>query len=204
MFKIQDSNFIKRLTNVVELSQSEIEEISKNFKLSVLKRGANIVENEKISGKLIYIEKGLVRIFTPNGLHSEKEETNWLISEKNLIFPGQNSHANQEDHRIIEALERTEVLLIRKEDLRGLLVRYPQFSESFFLIYQDCLKRYETYLKLLKINSIEERLQAYLEIYREHGNRVPFKYVASFLNMHPSSLSKLRGKRTLVDLNTIG
>jgi len=158
----------------------------------IVKLPANTVYIDKGSNskKLGYITKGLIRAFTikENG----DDVTVILRWEKQFIASHDSIIRKQPSNFIYQALEDTVLFEFDYEQAEALLDRSPKLSGFRnmvnFEIIAEALDRAESLVLL----SPEER---YLQLIREKPNivnRVPGKYIATFLGITPVSLSRIR------------
>lgn len=92
----------------------------------------------------------------------------------------------------IEALEECEVVRVSVKDVMMLLNDYP----SLFKTYQTMLVAAADFHRMLKIAVYQypapKRYEWFLQHFPGLIDRIPHKYIASFLNITPVTLSKVR------------
>ena len=94
------------------------------------------------------------------------------------------------------AAENSEVLLIREEELLGLMSDDPLFLKEYLKIQSDTGKDLHFQIRLLSIDSAQERLFYYLH---EHSGRIRFTSVSALskqLFLSRETLSRLLSKLT--------
>jgi CRP/FNR family cyclic AMP-dependent transcriptional regulator len=146
----------------------------------------------EVCGFEAYIIKGCIKSYyiDENGfeviLHFAVE--NWWVGDI----------ANFSDHKKstlnLEALEDTEVLLIKLNDKEELYKKVPKFERMFRIMIQ---RTHETMMNRL-ISTIsqpaEERYLNFITKYPSIPQRVPQHQIASFLGISPEFLSKIKAK----------
>jgi CRP-like cAMP-binding protein len=158
--------------------------------LSVRKRKL-LLREEGICQHVYFIKKGAIRGFTREG---HKEITTWINVENQLvssIFGLNNKEPSTEN---IQALENCELLIMTYDDLEEL---YDQIPESNVLArkllqvyYQDAERR----AFIARLTKAENKYRHYLIHHQHLANRIPLKYIASYLGMTLETLSRVRKK----------
>ena len=158
--------------------------------LSVRKRKL-LLREEGICQHVYFIKKGAIRGFTREG---HKEITTWINVENQLvssIFSLNNRDPSMEN---IQALENCELLIMTYDDLEKL---YDQIPESNVLArkllqvyYQDAERR----AFIARLTKAENKYRHYLIHHQHLANRIPLKYIASYLGMTLETLSRVRKK----------
>jgi CRP-like cAMP-binding protein len=158
--------------------------------LSVRKRKL-LLREEGICQHVYFIRKGAIRGFTREG---HKEITTWINVENQLVSSifGLNNKAPSTEN--IQALENCELLIMTYDDLEKL---YEQIPESNVLArkllqvyYQDAERR----AFIARLTKAENKYRHYLVHHQHLANRIPLKYIASYLGMTLETLSRVRKK----------
>jgi|SRR5579859_6290870 len=113
----------------------------------------------------------------------------WWISDFQSFLDGKPAQIN------IEALEPTWVLQLDHPGLESLYREVPAFERFFRILHQNAyLAQNQRILNNIS-QTAPERYEAFLERYPQLAERVPQKYLASYLGMTPVFLSQIRKKR---------
>ena len=94
----------------------------------------------------------------------------------------------------IEALEDMEVFKVSFEDLENLFLKHPEYERFGRLFMQQNYVELAERIDHLQIKTAQERYQNLLETKPHYLNRIPLKHIATFLNVTPETLSRIRGK----------
>lgn len=146
----------------------------------------------EVCGFEAYIIKGCIKSYyiDANGfeviLHFAVE--NWWVGDIANFSDQKKSILN------LEALEDTEVLIIKLKDKEELYKKVPKFERMFRIMIQ---RTHETMMNRL-ISTIsqpaEERYLNFITKYPTIPQRVPQHHIASFLGISPEFLSKIKAK----------
>lgn len=181
------------LSKLIELNATEAEAFSKAFTLRKLKRKEILLHEGEVCRYTAFILKGCLRYFyNVEG----QEHTGQFFFENSWYTDYESFLSEKPSKQNIEALEKTEILLLQKKDLEKLYETYPKFERFGRLMaenaYLGVRKKNENLVNL----SPEDR---YLKLVKERPKvieRVAQHYIASFLGIQPQSLSRIR-KRIL-------
>lgn len=142
--------------------------------LAIVARGAMKVYQLSINGK-----EQLLRVVEPGGYEGE-----------NTIFGAIN------ENLFVEALQKSEICIINKQDFQKLLVSFPQLSLKLLSLTASKITSLEQQSQFLMMERIEERLATYLvDLYKVSNNKqltLPMKKkeLAAFLGTTPETLSR--------------
>jgi CRP-like cAMP-binding protein len=115
----------------------------------------------------------------------------WWISDMYGLITGKPALSN------VEALEDSELLLIEREHYDELLEKLPALEKVFRIKLQKAFVAHQR--RIIENMSLpaEYRYRSFTEQYPALEQRIPQKYIASYLGITPESLSRIR--RQLVD-----
>jgi len=96
----------------------------------------------------------------------------------------------------IDALEDSTLLQLSKKDLDQLYVKVPKFERFFRILMQNSYVREQ--LRVVQNLSLpaEKRYELFQKKYPKVMQRVPLKYIASYLGITPEFLSVIRKKQS--------
>jgi len=183
-------NLVQQLNNYRQISAAEAEIITSYFKPGLYKETEYLFTSGNVCSTLYFVVRGVLRIVAVNdkGL----DVTHYFIKEGQFctILDSFNNSSIAQDS--IQASCSVEVLEINKKSLQKLFDKLPFVQE---LIGQINQQRLLEKIRLKNIYSGEDstnRYKLFLEEQPDIVHRVPLNYVASYLNVTPQSLSRIR------------
>jgi CRP-like cAMP-binding protein len=146
----------------------------------------------RICNRLYFIEKGLFRVYY---LSYEKEVSSDFLKEGEFIFSATSllNQANAADYII--ALEDSVVHYISYEEMQ---YAYNHFAESNIVarkLLEKSLQKKESWLKCMRMQRAAERYASVLQHNPELVQRVPSKFLASYLGITEVRLSAVKNHR---------
>jgi CRP-like cAMP-binding protein len=162
-------------------------------KLQLLQFAKNdyILKKGDICNGIFFIEKGCCRTYLEYG---GKEITTSFRVEKNIISSAYSYLTQMPSDEYIQALEDTTCYFFSHESIHSLLNEYIEFNLFVRKLYESLLLNEINLLNLSRTMSALERYEHFMEDTPQILQRVPLKYLASFLGMSQETLSRMRGK----------
>jgi CRP-like cAMP-binding protein len=178
-------------------TSAEIEQTLQYFEYKSYTKGTIIVNIGQVNDKMYFIENGMLREFSYQDEEQNEEQTftHRLMYENNFVYLVESFLDQKPSTTALEVIEKAKLWVISKQNIDKLYIEFPQMNLVGRLIVEQKLKKYERYIGMLR-QSPEARLDWFYHFHPELANRVPLKYVATYLNITPSTLSRVR-KRLL-------
>ncbi|MEM1357828.1 MAG: Crp/Fnr family transcriptional regulator [Bacteroidota bacterium] len=173
-------------------TEEECDTIEGAFTKATIPKGEVIVRFNQFSGRVLFIEKGLLRIFY---LQDGKDITHFFFNENNFIAPINSILGRGAERYQWEALEACEVSIIPYDEFWKLEERFPRLSRLVMEFAFHMLDLFSEKLNILQFQSAAERYSYFLEMYPELTNRISLGSTASFLGITQQTLSVIRGKK---------
>jgi CRP-like cAMP-binding protein len=172
----------------------EIKEFLKEHVTSCSARKRKLLLKEGAYCNSIYfIVKGAVRGFVREG---QKDITTWIVVENELvtsIFSLDNRVPSIEN---IQVLENCELLALSYDCLDELYSRFPEFNLTARKLLQRYYADAERRAFIARLTKAENKYRHFLLLHQSLANRIPLKYIASYLGMTLETLSRVRKKFT--------
>ena len=161
--------------------------------LTKVRKGKHILKAGEICRDLYFIRKGLLRCYyyTRRG----KEVSTWFMWENDVCVSIPSFYRQVPGYEYIQALEGSELIRIRYEDLYELFRNYPGFNFIGRELLQKYLLDWALQLQDIRLLKTMERYESLRERQPDRIRRIPQKYLASFLDMLPTSLSRIRSPK---------
>lgn len=140
---------------------------------------------------LYFVIGGLVRIYHMEG---EEEVCSLFIEEKYLFNSPQSFYMRRPGYEFIETLEPTTLARIHYDHLQQLYRTFPELNFIARVITENYFVKSEERLYLLRRKTAEERYRYFTDRYPTLLQRVPLKYIASYLGITIETLSRIRNK----------
>jgi len=171
------------------LNKDGLRKLLSLFKLEKIKKGTQILNAGTKEKKLRFLNKGVVREYYAT---SDKETNINFFIEPQFITDLSSFNTNSETKKYQETLSDIELLAIDKSDFRKLLNEYDCGKSFIDLSFQRLLKNKELF-EYNRITKSAEELYNELFIYRQSWlEKIPQYHIASFLNITPETLSRIR------------
>jgi CRP-like cAMP-binding protein len=148
------------------------------------------IQENSTHRKIALIVKGLIRVFLVKQNGDEvTTELNWedqiVASQDTILF-------NKPSRFTYQAMEDTDLLEIDYDALQDLLENIPKLESTRKYFLMNMLAESMNRVESLILLSPEDRYRQLVEQKPNIINRVPNKYIATFLGITPVSLSRLR------------
>ena len=177
------------------LTEAEIAVILSHFKPKSYKIGTILVNFGEINDKIYFIEKGILREFSEQEQEQEPDNTvtHWFVPENNFEYLVDSFLGQKPSDIALEVIEDAKLWYITKTDIDKLYVEFPQLNIIGRILLEENLKKYERYNAMIRQNP-ESRWKWFNDNYVGFANRVSVRHIATFLQMHRVTLSKVRSK----------
>ena len=172
-------------------STAEIEQIISQLDTKTYHKGKVILDFGEINDKLYFIESGILREFSMQD--QDQTITHWLVAENNFQYVADSFLEEKPSKVAIDVLENAKLWVISKEKLDKLYLEFPQLNFMSRILLERINKKYEAFISALRQNK-EARLEWFYKYHKGLINHVALKHIATYLNMTPQALSRIRTK----------
>ncbi|GGD53117.1 hypothetical protein GCM10011514_16560 [Emticicia aquatilis] len=188
-----DHPMLLGLQQFATFTEKDLQILSQYFKPVSYEKDTILLDMGEINDKLYFVEEGVLQEFS----YQEEDQTNthWLMPEGSFVYSTVSFINEVPTEMGIRAIEKVKLLYITKQDLQIIYEKVPQMERIGRLVTEQTLTEYEKFLLLIRYRSSEEKLAWFEETFPTLVNRVPQKYIASYLNIRPETLSRVRSKR---------
>jgi CRP/FNR family transcriptional regulator, anaerobic regulatory protein len=148
--------------------------------------------HEGVSCEHIYfVVKGALRGFTREG---QKDITTWITIENEMVTSILSFDERNVPIENIQALEKCELLALTYADLQVMYERFPESNILARKIFQRYYADAEKRAFIARLTKAENKYRYFLLRHRDLSNRIPLKYIASYLGVTLETLSRIRKK----------
>lgn len=183
---------LDQIRRYVPLTKEEDAKIASRFAVRSLRKNELLIQPGTICQHEHYVSSGTLRSFHTDEAGNEHTFQfaidDWWITDLESFIN------NTPSDTYVQALEPTRVLQITKHDLDN-LYNEIRFLDRFFRILHEraYIAQNKRILNAIRMNGLK-RYQKFLADYPAFHERIPQKYIASYLGITPVFLSQIRRK----------
>ena len=145
---------------------------------------------------IYWVVKGLVRQFYyKNG----KELTEYMATENSIVMCIESLFLEQPTHLQIKAIEPSILIAIPKVDLEAVAMKSVNIQILYRKILEESLILSQIHADMLRFESAQDRYQKLIKRQPQLVLRAPLVYIASYLQMTPETLSRVRTAALMED-----
>ena len=159
-------------------------------------KGEIILKEGDVCEHVYYVERGLTRQFYfKNG----KELTEHIWVEHSIVMCIESLFMEKPTHLQLEALEPTLIYAMPKRKLEEVALHNVNIQILFRKILEESLIISQVHADMLRFETAQDRYLKLCKLSPQVVLRAPLVYVASYLQMTPETLSRVRAASLYLD-----
>jgi CRP-like cAMP-binding protein len=174
------------------LSEGANQFLLKNTYARHIKKGKLLLKAGEVCTNMYFVRKGVLRGFVKDG---ERDITTWISADGELVSAISSFILQMPTNENIHAIEDCELIALSHSDLEIMYVKFPAFNTTVRKLTEIYYMHAEHRAYIARLKNAYQKYQLFLKQYGHLSNRVPVKYIASFLGVTLETLSRLRGKK---------
>ncbi len=178
------------IQKVLPISSNKVNEIVSYFQPLSIKKNDFFIQKGKIANNYLFLEKGFIRAFTYD--LEGNEVTTAFYSKHQMVFEVASFFQKIPSKENFQALEECAGVYINYEQLQVLFHSIPEFREFGRMILVNGFISFKERSISLINESAESRYETLLKSNPEIFQKSPLKYIASYLGITDTSLSRIR------------
>lgn len=187
------TQILQSIKSIVSLNEAEEEAFVQILEVKEIKKKEFLLQAGQVCNKVLFLNSGCTRLFyNIDGVENTFQfffEDSWYTDYASLLT-GQPAFEN------VQALEKSQIVQIKKVDLYKLYDTYPVFDRVGRMMAENAFLSLHNLNKMLTNDEPQQRYLNLLKQRPEVVERIPQHYIASYLRIQPESLSRIR-KRIL-------
>ena len=157
-------------------------------------KGQMILSEGEICKHIYYIEKGLVRQFY---FKKGKEVTEHMAVEGHIVMCIESLFKEEPTSLQVEALEPVLIYALPKARLEEVALHNVNIQILYRKILEESLILSQIHADLLRFETAQDRYRKMCKLATQVTLRAPLVYIASYLQMTPETLSRVRSNIVL-------
>jgi CRP-like cAMP-binding protein len=186
------SPMIALANSLFPLSEGANQFLLKNTYARSIKKGKLLLKAGEVCTNMYFVRKGVLRGFVKDG---ERDITTWISADGELVSAISSFILQMPTNENIHAIEDCELISLSHSDLEIMYVKFPAFNTTVRKLTEIYYMHAEHRAYIARLKNADQKYQLFLKQYGHLSNRVPVKYIASFLGITLETLSRLRGKK---------
>lgn len=152
-------------------------------------KGEKILNEGEVCTNIYWIVKGLVRQFYyKNG----KELTEYMAVENHIIMCIESLFKEEPTRLQIHALEPTLIYAMPRHLLEQVAMRSVNIQILYRKILEESLIQSQIHADMMRFETAQDRYSKLVKLHPQLVLRAPLVYIASYLQMTPETLSRVR------------
>lgn len=155
-------------------------------------KGEMILREGETCEDISYIDRGLVRQFY---FKNDKELTEHIGSDGEIFMCIESLFREEPTHLQVEALEPSMIYCLPKRRLEQVALHNVNIQILYRKILEESLIISQVHADLVRFESAQSRYQKLCKLKPQVVLRAPLVYIASYLQMTPETLSRVRAQK---------
>ena len=188
------SSVINTLDYFYPLSEGIKDHFRKHSYTCSFRKGKLLLKAGEICEHIYFIKTGAVRGFIKEG---KKDITTWITAENEVVSSISALDARAPAIENMQAIENCELIALTYSHFQDLYIKFPEFNIVARKVLQKYYQDAEGRAFIVRLTNAENKYRLFLTMYGHLANRIPLKYIASFLGITLETLSRVRKKLSL-------
>ncbi len=184
------------LSHLHPLPQGIDDFFEKHVSSCYFRRGQLLLKAGSMCNNIYFIKKGAVRGFIKEEI---KDITTWITVENEMVTSIYSLDNDEPATENMEAVEDCELLALTYADLNKLYQQFPEFNIVTRKLLQQYYKDAEGRAFIARLTNAENKYRYFLKKSSHLANRIPLKFIASYLGMTLETLSRVRKRISITD-----
>ncbi|QEC40794.1 Crp/Fnr family transcriptional regulator [Pseudobacter ginsenosidimutans] len=145
----------------------------------------------EVCSHLYFVRKGILRGYVKDGI---KDITTWITGEGEFVSAIASFQLQQITAENVQAIEDCELTGLHYDDLQYLYENFPEANIVGRKIYEKYYRDAEERAFIARLTEATSKYKHFIATKSQLLNRVPLKFIASYLGMTLETLSRIRSK----------
>ncbi len=180
------------LNSITPIAHKDFKKSRAYFKPTTLQKGEIWIDFHTVCREIAFINRGLLK----TSYYDEKgrEITSCFCTSNSMASSFKSFLTQRPSQLVIQALEETSLLTIRREKLHELFRKIPIWERLFRIIMEKEYEKLWDYTEGMKTELAKERYQKLLDEQPEVIQKAPVQDIATYLGITRETLSRIRKK----------
>jgi CRP/FNR family transcriptional regulator, anaerobic regulatory protein len=185
------AGLIEMLNEIKPMGNELTAVLINSFEMKEVNKKTVLLHEGKVCTHVWFIVEGLLRSYHTMG---DKEITTRIMHTNFIAIAPGSFFTQTPSTESIETIEDCSLGIISFAAMQKLFTAFPTFNYHNRLLTEQYFYKLEQRLYMLRKHDAAAKYDYFLENYATYSKNIPQKYIASFLNIAPETLSRIRNK----------
>jgi CRP-like cAMP-binding protein len=191
-FYLQPAAPLFALTDAVyPVSEGAKAYVTERVQLVQISKGTLLVSAGQHCDHLYFVNKGVLRGYVKQ---DNKDITTWITAENELVTSISSYYQQIPSIENIEALEDCILASIHRDDMHYLYQHFPEVNALVRIILEKYYQDAEERAYICRLTDATAKYHRFINTKSHLLNRIPLKFIASYLGMTLETLSRIRSR----------
>jgi CRP-like cAMP-binding protein len=171
-----------------QLEDHEMENLADKFQSKSIRKNDFLLREGQVCRDIVFVQEGCLRLYY---ISQEVETSVWFSFKHTSAIEISSFISGKPSEYYMQAIEDSEILFLPKEELNKLYHVLPKMQEMMKNFLEDVVLNLINRFTSLQRDTAAQR---YLDLLNKPAylQKIPQKYLASFIGVTPTSLSRIR------------
>lgn len=156
-----------------------------------IRKNEMLVTPGDVCSHIYFVRKGILRGYVKDGI---KDITTWITGEGEFVSAIASFQMQQPSSENVQAIEDCELTGLHYDDLQYLYENFPEANIVGRKVLEKYYRDAEERAFIARLTEATSKYKHFIATKSQLLNRVPLKFVASYLGMTLETLSRIRSK----------
>lgn len=186
-------SLLELLNSIQPLSEGLLQELARQLQHMHLPRKQYLLKAGRVCRHIYFVDEGLLRCYYEYNSH---DVSSWFMREGDVIISIESFYEQKESYECIQALEDCSLYYISYESLQEIYRSFPEFNFIGRVLTEKYYTLWAQQLYALRMQQASERYKWLMDHHPELILRVPAKYIASYLGIDETTLSRIKNQNS--------
>jgi CRP-like cAMP-binding protein len=187
----KESPFVTLARTIYPISHEAEEYANQKSFPHRLRKGELLVTAGEVCSAIYFVKRGILRGYVKDGL---KDITTWITGEGELVSSISSFDLQIPAVENVQAIEDCELIGLTFENMEYLYENFPEANIVGRKILQKYYRDAEERAFIARLTEATSKYKRFIATKSDMLNRVPLKFIASYLGMTLETLSRIRSK----------
>lgn len=178
----------KYINSYAAFNEAELNDIAGRFTERAVLKNDFLLREGTLCQDLVFVQEGCLRLYY---IDKDVEISVWFAFPDSSAIDIYSFISDKPSNYYLQAIEDSKILYLPKSELSVLYIKFPVMQEMMRKFWEDAVLNLIDRFTALQRDSAEKR---YLDLMAKppYLQKIPQKYLASFIGVTPTSLSRIR------------